>query len=192
MVSTDTEFVFDDALSARPHRRRLNAEAAIRVVAWVLGISGTLTLVTFAFLILLLITRSELPQFLHTDHPYPHFPPWANYAIATSLAVVCVVSAIALARYRSWARWLALVVLIENGAECASGGAVPIPWLIFAIIALVALFGRRGRTVFRPEYADTLAAEPELRPAYRDPLIMWLIGTLLLSLLISGLEIPLP
>jgi len=184
------EYCFDDALTERPHRRRLNAEGAIGLIGWIFGAVGALGVAAAGFRFFRGVFGTDPAGEATTEWFSVEVAPWVALIIALCASVLMLWAGFAAVRFHPWARWPLVALCVLLLADGAIGGSLDVVWLGFTIFVLVAFFGRRGRLVFSREYGEILAAEPELRPAYRNSIGLWVIVILCGFLLNVGCQIP--
>lgn len=137
-------------------REHIKHEAAVRSIGTLYYFGGIMMLV-----LALVFGFGGLPM------PGVEAPPvlaWVVSAVYAVLAVISIVVAYGLRRLRSWAR-VATIVLATFGLL-----GFPVGTLVSAYI-LYLLLAAKGRRVFAADYADIVAATPQVR--YRTSLLVW-------------------
>lgn len=137
-----------DELTPHPHERRLNAEAAVRLVAVFALVFGVCSSVSAMF---------DLG--------------WFGPDVEPVYGPVALVLGAGIWKHRNWARWLAVVAMLSICAYPPTSRQTPLMFLCFFL-----LFRRDAQRVFEPEYREVMAREPELSPSIYNVLPWALLG----------------
>jgi hypothetical protein len=151
-------------------REHIKREAAIRSVGSLYYLGGAMIcLVAIA----IFLGSSNISRSLNLSHSLP--AGIAGVILLVVGALSCFVAR-GLRQFRPWARTTSIVLAVIGLVR------VPVGTLVNAYI-LYLLLSQKGRRIFQSDYADIVAATPDIK--YRGSIVTWiLVGILVLLLLV--------